>query len=566
MAHPRHGELSRRNALAQERGSDLLSRPPAAQFSPVIHRSPTPEETENAAFNQDKHEAFGFQLKKKNGSITPAEQERLGVLQARMDDFRAQRIERAKAQPNLLEITARNAPGTHGADMEARPNTTGLPDQLKAGVEKLSGHSLDRVKVHYNSSKPAQLQALAYTQGTSIHVAPGQEQHLPHETWHVVQQMQGRVKPTMQAKGVPINDDAGLEKEADLMGARASRLRADPAGQPLPGSQGNFLSAGETVQRVRMEIAWLDPKQINLERLEAVVQAIQEQIASLGEEESRGEVENGWVNMEDIERWRGQLDESMQTLRERDDGGTYTWQEIQTRANPKLEAYRNVVITCGNLRKELNDSLSGYAEFQENARALQDLETTYEDSRKKKVEGKEKKESEKKKVDPPAKTPTAQGPVGLGTKWGKYNNALQWKGQTEFHQNVPMGSETIEKSLRSQNLADAVFHTDKAFWIADPKKYKLASASGKALMKYKFTPKGAKSLMEDYLICGSGDFAEDNEEEWVGETAHPDYTIWKANEVGAYGIGANRLAELQKHLESIEAEDPSGKKISVKPL
>lgn len=104
------------------------------------------------------------------------------------------------------------------------PNQTGLPDELKAGVENLSGYSLDDVRVHYNSSKPAQLQALAYTQGTEIHVAPGQEEHLPHEAWHVVQQMQGRVKPTMQMKGVQINDDAGLEREASTSGEDAARL------------------------------------------------------------------------------------------------------------------------------------------------------------------------------------------------------------------------------------------------------------------------------------------------------------------------------------------------------
>lgn len=51
-------------------------------------------------------------------------------------------------------------------------NRTGLPDRLKAGVENLSGYSLDGVKVHYNSSRPAQLQALAYTQGTDIHIGP----------------------------------------------------------------------------------------------------------------------------------------------------------------------------------------------------------------------------------------------------------------------------------------------------------------------------------------------------------------------------------------------------------
>jgi len=103
---------------------------------------------------------------------------------------------------------------------QATPNQTGLPDEIKAGVENLSGYSLHNVRVHYNSPKPAQLQALAYTQGTEIHVASGQEEHLPHEAWHVVQQMQGRVKPTMQMKGVQINEDLGLEREADVMGAK----------------------------------------------------------------------------------------------------------------------------------------------------------------------------------------------------------------------------------------------------------------------------------------------------------------------------------------------------------
>ncbi|MGK7943246.1 MAG: DUF4157 domain-containing protein [Microcystaceae cyanobacterium] len=105
---------------------------------------------------------------------------------------------------------------------EDTPNWTGLPDDLKAGVENLSGYSLDDVRVHYNSPKPAQLQALAYTQGTEIHVASGQEEHLPHEAWHVVQQMQGRVKPTMQMKGVHMNDDQGLEREANVMGSKAN--------------------------------------------------------------------------------------------------------------------------------------------------------------------------------------------------------------------------------------------------------------------------------------------------------------------------------------------------------
>ena len=106
-----------------------------------------------------------------------------------------------------------------------RPNNTGMPDNLKAGIESLSGFSMDDVRVHYNSSKPATVQALAYTQGTDIHVAPGQEKHLPHEAWHVAQQMAGRVSPTTNINGMPVNDNAGLEHEADVMGEKAVQCK-----------------------------------------------------------------------------------------------------------------------------------------------------------------------------------------------------------------------------------------------------------------------------------------------------------------------------------------------------
>ncbi|MBK6265112.1 DUF4157 domain-containing protein [Marivirga sp. S37H4] len=110
--------------------------------------------------------------------------------------------------------------------VQKKENKTGLPDQLKTGIENLSDYSMDDVKVHRNSDKPAQLNAHAYAQGTDIHLASGQEKHLPHEAWHVVQQKQGRVKPTTQLKGkVNINDDEGLEKEADVMGAKALQFK-----------------------------------------------------------------------------------------------------------------------------------------------------------------------------------------------------------------------------------------------------------------------------------------------------------------------------------------------------
>lgn len=112
-----------------------------------------------------------------------------------------------------------------------RGNHTGLPDKLKAGIERLSGMALDDVRVHYNSSLPAEVQVLAYTQGTNIYVGRGQEEYLPHEAWHVVQQKQGRVRPTILTGGQSINDEQQLESEAETKG-----LQAYPARLPIMNS------------------------------------------------------------------------------------------------------------------------------------------------------------------------------------------------------------------------------------------------------------------------------------------------------------------------------------------
>ncbi|QJQ01123.1 DUF4157 domain-containing protein [Herbaspirillum rubrisubalbicans Os34] len=132
------------------------------------------------------------------------------------------------------------------AQSEEKTNNTGLPNELKSGIESLSGMSMGHVRVHYNSDKPAQLQAHAYAHGNEIHLGSGQERHLPHEAWHVVQQAQGRVQPSRQLiSGMSINDHVGLEREADVMGARALQL---PSLQP-PGLKRRGAYAGSAVQR-----------------------------------------------------------------------------------------------------------------------------------------------------------------------------------------------------------------------------------------------------------------------------------------------------------------------------
>ncbi|XOV66371.1 MAG: DUF4157 domain-containing protein [Fluviicola sp.] len=105
-----------------------------------------------------------------------------------------------------------------------KKNRTGIPDGLKKGMESVTGHNLDHVRVHYNSPEPAAVQAHAYAKGNDVHLASGQEKHLPHELGHVVQQMENRVKPTTEVNGVPVNDDKSLEDEADKLAAVVNSL------------------------------------------------------------------------------------------------------------------------------------------------------------------------------------------------------------------------------------------------------------------------------------------------------------------------------------------------------
>lgn len=112
----------------------------------------------------------------------------------------------------------------HRKSNAGRKNHTGIPLQMKQQYEKLSGLSFDDVRVHYNSGKPAQFQALAYTQGNQVFIGPGQETHLGHELGHVVQQKQGRVRATQQIGNIAINNDTILEREADHIGKAASKL------------------------------------------------------------------------------------------------------------------------------------------------------------------------------------------------------------------------------------------------------------------------------------------------------------------------------------------------------
>ncbi len=142
--------------------------------------------------------------------------------------------------------------GIVGAELSPRSNgsTAQLRGPVRDTIEELSGFSLGNVTVHYDSPQPARVQALAYTQGMHIYLAPGQQQHLGHEAWHVVQQMQGRVRPTLRLPGgVLVNDEPTLEREAHAQGAQVARIGHRPGlAEPHPALRNDSLFAHPTVQ------------------------------------------------------------------------------------------------------------------------------------------------------------------------------------------------------------------------------------------------------------------------------------------------------------------------------
>lgn len=140
--------------------------------------------------------------------------------------------------------------------LPARGGGQPMPEDVQAKMEGAFGADFSAVRVH-EGPQARDMGARAYTQGTDIHFAPGcyepgslhGQELLGHELTHVVQQSQGRVQATTQAKGAAINDDTSLEREADEMGARAARGQVAREGISEPSRSGPHTLGAAPVQR-----------------------------------------------------------------------------------------------------------------------------------------------------------------------------------------------------------------------------------------------------------------------------------------------------------------------------
>lgn len=137
-----------------------------------------------------------------------------------------------------------------------------LPDELRAKMERAFSADFSGVRVHQGGHVAA-LGALAYAQGEELHFAPGHydphsqrgQELIGHELAHVMQQRAGRVAAAdAQGKGSgAMTVDAGLEDEADALGARAAR------GELVGGAVSSGGSATAAVRQAKSSSSGLLP-------------------------------------------------------------------------------------------------------------------------------------------------------------------------------------------------------------------------------------------------------------------------------------------------------------------
>ncbi|MEX2445862.1 MAG: DUF4157 domain-containing protein [Dehalococcoidia bacterium] len=130
-------------------------------------------------------------------------------------------------QRHPAHATRDRAPGVNryevlGVHVPPPRGGIGIPVQLRRRLEQSMGTDLGGVRLREDPSA-ADLDALAYTRGADIYLAPGHYQPhsgsggrlIAHEVAHVIQQRAARVPAPRALEGLPVNEDRDLEREAD---------------------------------------------------------------------------------------------------------------------------------------------------------------------------------------------------------------------------------------------------------------------------------------------------------------------------------------------------------------
>lgn len=195
--------------------------PPA--FSPAVQVSQQKSNNEDSENEVETSDSENQQLLFANGEGNPSDDESGG------SDLGAGTSGTSGGAG--LPIQKKEEDSTPAANHNTAPNSAYIPPS---------------VNIHKDSSQAKEMGAKAFAQGSDIHFAPGQfnpesrsgQELIGHELGHVVQQKEGKVKPNFEVKGKPVNNDAGLEKEADSFGVSYANAISSGAENPIQNKLG----------------------------------------------------------------------------------------------------------------------------------------------------------------------------------------------------------------------------------------------------------------------------------------------------------------------------------------
>ncbi|WP_375584849.1 DUF4157 domain-containing protein [Cyclobacterium xiamenense] len=140
-----------------------------------------------------------------------------------------------------------------------RKENKNLPEDLQENMENSFGQDFTNVNIQKNSQEAVDLNARAFTKGDSVHFAPGEfnpnsekgKNLIGHEFAHVTQQRSGVVKPpSVMGKGLILNDNEELEREADIFGEMAVTGELVPKYQSSSFNMRNDFSTIQTKSNI----------------------------------------------------------------------------------------------------------------------------------------------------------------------------------------------------------------------------------------------------------------------------------------------------------------------------
>ncbi len=205
------------NPPTRKDSSQLPQRPFVDQTQQDYRDPLTQEEIENKVFRQNKFEASGLQLKEESGTIIPVEQERLGVLQAKRNDFWAQRMGRLSHVGNDFARITVHPSKSNSSNVNTQQKPQKLSDNIQAKLkvshpQDAAEIEADRIADRVVNNQPIDSHAISHKGGVGRSMGIKTSTSNRSSTAEVSRQ----IDSTIGSSGSPLPEGIRVEMESKM--------------------------------------------------------------------------------------------------------------------------------------------------------------------------------------------------------------------------------------------------------------------------------------------------------------------------------------------------------------